>query len=160
MKNRPPILITGSHRSGTTWVGKMLNLARGTLMVDEPFHINEGYETRHYALNGLARYWFTYARELPQKPTRKAYEKVLQKKTGKVFRRRDPKRYLPFLRTGRLIIKDPIAALSADWLYNNFDLKVMVLVRHPGAFVASLKRLNWTFPFSHFLEPQQLLEEQ
>ncbi len=32
-----PILVTGAHRSGTTWVGKMLALAPGVAYVHEPF---------------------------------------------------------------------------------------------------------------------------
>jgi LPS sulfotransferase NodH len=31
-----PILVTGAHRSGTTWVGKMLALAAGTGYAHEP----------------------------------------------------------------------------------------------------------------------------
>ena len=33
-----PILVTGAHRSGTTWVGKMLALAPGVAYVHEPFN--------------------------------------------------------------------------------------------------------------------------
>ena len=32
-----PILVTGAHRSGTTWVGKMLALAPGVAYIHEPF---------------------------------------------------------------------------------------------------------------------------
>ena len=32
-----PILVTGAHRSGTTWVGRMLALAPGVGYVHEPF---------------------------------------------------------------------------------------------------------------------------
>jgi hypothetical protein len=31
-------------------------------------------------------------------------------------------------------------------------------VRHPAAFAASLKRLNWGHPFEHFLEQEMLME--
>jgi hypothetical protein len=34
----PPILVTGAHRSGTTWVGKMLALAPGVAYIHEPFN--------------------------------------------------------------------------------------------------------------------------
>ena len=53
-----------------------------------------------------------------------------------------------------MIVKDPIAALSSDWLARNVDFEVVVLVRHPAAFAASLKRLNWRFPLEHFLEQE------
>src|SRR5215831_9468235 len=34
----PPILVTGAHRSGTTWVGRMLALAPGVGYIHEPFN--------------------------------------------------------------------------------------------------------------------------
>jgi hypothetical protein len=57
-----------------------------------------------------------------------------------------------------MIVKDPIAALSSDWLARNVDFEVDVLVRHPAAFAASLKRLNWGHPFEHFLQQEMLME--
>jgi Sulfotransferase family len=154
--SKKPILITGSHRSGSTWLAKMFELAGGTLVAQEPFNI----QPWAYALDGLAEYWFTYAPALPQDPARRAFEKVLRRRTGRVFTRRQPQRYLPFTRRGRLIVKDPIACLSSEWLAENFDLEVIVLVRHPAGFAASLKRLGWTFPFEHFLRQERLMEEQ
>ena len=38
MSAAPPILVTGAHRSGTTWVGKMLALAPGVAYLHEPFN--------------------------------------------------------------------------------------------------------------------------
>lgn len=40
MKHGPPILVTGIHRSGTTWVGKMLAAGAHTAYVSEPLNIN------------------------------------------------------------------------------------------------------------------------
>ncbi|MFL5942100.1 MAG: hypothetical protein ACJ75L_02390 [Gaiellaceae bacterium] len=33
-----PILVTGAHRSGTTWVGRMLAFAPGVTYIHEPFN--------------------------------------------------------------------------------------------------------------------------
>jgi hypothetical protein len=33
-----PILVTGAHRSGTTWVGRMLALVPGVEYIHEPFN--------------------------------------------------------------------------------------------------------------------------
>ena len=52
----------------------------------------------------------------------------------------------------RPIVKDPIALLSAEWLASRFGMEVVVLIRHPGAFVASLKRLGWTHRFDTFVD--------
>jgi hypothetical protein len=150
-----PILITGSHRSGSTWLASMLALAKGTTMVHEPFSIAPW----AYALDGLARHWFTYAPALPGDAALAAFDKVLKCKTGRVFLRRQIQRWVPPSRGGRLIVKDPIACVSSEWLANNFGLEVIVLVRHPAAFAASLKRLRWGFPFDHLLEQDSLMDE-
>jgi hypothetical protein len=59
----------------------------------------------------------------------------------------------------RPIVKDPIALLSAEWLAARFDMDVVVLVRHPGAFVASLKRLGWTHRFDRFIDENGAVPE-
>jgi hypothetical protein len=95
---------------------------------------------------------------LPQDAALQAFDKVLRRRTRKIFLKNQPQYWLPPLRGGRLIVKDPIAALSSDWLARNFDFEVVVLVRHPAAFAASLKRLNWRHPFEHFLHQEILME--
>lgn len=49
--------------------------------------------------------------------------------------------------------------LSAGWLANRFDMEVVVLVRHPGAFAGSLKKLGWRHPFDHFLRQPLLMRD-
>src|SRR5439155_664004 len=46
------------------------------------------------------------------------------------------------LRAARPLLKDPIAAFSASWLARTFGMATVVVVRHPGAFASSLKRLH------------------
>ena len=148
-----PILITGSHRSGSTWLASMLALSEDSLIAHEPFNI----EPWAYALDGLARQWFTYAPALPQHAALEAFSRVLRRRPRKIFLKNEAQHWIPALRRGRLIIKDPIAAISSDWLAKNFDLEVIVLVRHPAAFAASLKRLGWRHPFEHFLNQKMLM---
>lgn len=65
---------------------------------------------------------------------------------------RDFARLLPPRLTGaRPLVKDPIALLSAEWLADRFGMQVVVLVRHPAAFAASLKRLGYRHDFASFL---------
>jgi len=64
--------------------------------------------------------------------------------------------YLSYVRP---LVKDPIAVFSAEWLASAFDMDVIVLIRHPAAFASSLKRKNWTHPFSHFLEQPLLMKD-
>ena len=153
-EDRKPILITGSHRSGSTWLASMLALSNNSLVAHEPFNI----QSWAYALDGLAKYWFTYAPALPQDAALEAFSKVIEQRTRKIFLKNQLQHWIPPLRHQRLIIKDPIAALSSDWIAKNFDLEVIVLVRHPAAFAASLKRLGWWHPLEHFLKQTTLMQ--
>jgi hypothetical protein len=58
----------------------------------------------------------------------------------------------------RPLVKDPIALLSAEWLAQSFGMQVVVLIRHPAAFAASLKRLGWEHSFVTFFEDGRLPE--
>jgi hypothetical protein len=57
----------------------------------------------------------------------------------------------PRLTRARPLVKDPIALLSAEWLAERFGMQVVVLIRHPAAFAASLKRLGWRHDFGSFV---------
>ena len=57
----------------------------------------------------------------------------------------------PRLAGSRPLVKDPIALLSAEWLADRFGMQVVVLVRHPAAFAASLKRLGYRHDFASFV---------
>jgi hypothetical protein len=154
-EGRKPILITGSHRSGSTWLASMLALSKNSLVAHEPFNI----QPWAYALDGLAKHWFTYAPALPQAAALEAFSKVIERRTRKIFLKNQLQHWIPPLRRNqRLIIKDPIAALSSDWIAKNFDLEVIVLARHPAAFAASLKRLGWWHPLEHFLKQTMLMQ--
>lgn len=66
---------------------------------------------------------------------------------------RDYARLRAARRAGRRpLMKDPIALLSAEWLAESFAMDVVVLIRHPAAFAASLKRLGWQHSFATFFD--------
>jgi hypothetical protein len=56
-------------------------------------------------------------------------------------------------------MKDPISLLSAEWLQKTFEMEVVVVIRHPAAFVGSLKKGNASFPFEHLLAQEQLMKD-
>lgn len=64
------------------------------------------------------------------------------------------------LRNLRPLLKDPIALFSAEWLAKTFDMQVVVMIRHPVAFVSSLKKLNWQFRFRGWLQQEALLRDR
>jgi hypothetical protein len=75
-------------------------------------------------------------------------------RAGRDFARSLP----PRLSGARPLVKDPIALLSAEWLADRFGMEVVVLVRHPAAFAASLKRLGWSHDFGSFVVDGRLPE--
>ena len=51
-----PILVTGAHRSGTTWVGKMLSASGEAAYISEPLNILH----RPGVMQAPTQYWYTY----------------------------------------------------------------------------------------------------
>ncbi|MEK7072455.1 MAG: sulfotransferase [Patescibacteria group bacterium] len=152
IKNKP-ILVTGSHRSGSTWVGQMLSLAQGVKYVSEPF--NPGYGLK------IFKSWFIYINDKNEVKYFQPIKNLLKFKGNYRFNlpawRYWSNNLWPFNK--RPLIKDPIACFSAQWLADNFDMDVIVLFRHPVAFYTSLKRLNWHFDFSNFLDQGDLMAD-
>lgn len=162
---KKPILVTGIHKSGTTWVGKILTSSRQVGYVYEPFN----YGTLH---KSPVEYWYEYVGEGVKKLP--AFDRYLNSHLTLSFRHLLPDvlrqihsatEFLRILRSKgnlllnrRQLVKDPIAVLSAEWLAERFDMEVVVLIKHPAGFVASAKNRNYDFPFEHLLEQQELME--
>lgn len=61
------------------------------------------------------------------------------------------------LRGRRLLLKDPLALFSTEWLADRFGMWPVVLVRHPASFVSSITRLGWGFDYERNWLAQPLL---
>lgn len=162
-----PILVTGSHRSGTTWVGEMLRLSTEVVVAHEPFNPNL-YSSwfRH-----PPRCWFQHVHGGNAAEWEKEVARVvlLRPPAFAIARRgRTPRALFRAVETAsrarygrrhgqRALLKDPIAFFAAEWLADRFGTQNIVLVRHPAAFASSLKRLDWQFDFRNFSCQQQLL---
>ncbi len=151
-----PLLVTGAIRSGTGWVGQMLAASPTPLgYIWEPF-------SRLHRPGTLAirwPHWFPYVCAENAEPFVPAIERSLVfdyqakaelavlrsvKDAGRMAR--DVARWRAYRRRGAAALyKDPIAVFSADWLADRFDMDVVVTVRHPCAFAASIKRLHWNY---------------
>lgn len=160
------ILITGTHRSGSTWIGKMISLAKKVGYIHEPFNPKSSIAEGHFD------FWYTYIDSSSEARYKKVFDNLIGLKYPysefglDSVNVKNIGRYLrDFLSITKLrafnqipLIKDPIALLSAEWLYKNYHLKVVVIVRHPAAFVASLKHADWHFPFEHLTQQESFLE--
>jgi hypothetical protein len=163
-----PILVTGAHRTGTTWVGKTLALARGVGYIHEPFnHLTDPGISTVARLDGYTSVSTTAAGETEKQLSRTlrfSYDMAAQLRTIRnpkdlIRSGRDAVRFgTNRMRSRRPLMKDPLALLSAEWLAETFDMDVIVLIRHPGAFAASLRRLGWTFDFGSLLSQPELMQ--
>jgi hypothetical protein len=59
----------------------------------------------------------------------------------------------------RPLVKDPIALFSAEWFAERFGMDVVVTVRNPLAFAASLKQHGWTHRFETWAADELLLRD-
>ena len=163
MKN--PLLITGIHRSGSTWIGKTFALAPELCYIHEPFNIKKHPEAPFDV-------WFLYLNEsFPQKHSLdvKAYLNgfrtfsVAQAISG-VLKAKYPGQARDVIveqinrQLKRPLFKDPIAVLSAEWMHKELNSEVVLSVRHPAAFVASIKVKDWQFDFRNFLRQEELMD--
>jgi hypothetical protein len=164
-----PILVTGAHRSGTTWVGEMLCLSPQVGMLLEPFNpitppgISSGPFDRFFLyvteenegpfvepLERTLEFRYQLRRQIPHVRSAHSLGRTVQDFSSFTLNR---------LRRARPLFKDPIAVFSSEWIVSRFDAQPVVLVRHPAAFASSLKRLGWTHTFEHFLDQPLLLRD-
>jgi hypothetical protein len=134
----PTILVTGMYRTGTSWTGSVL-AAAGLWHLHEPFNPNRRLwpDELAYAPAGAPR---PAIDRLVGELLEGRHRSVLKlQHAGRWF---TPLRLLP-LRPGRVLLKDPSAALLSEYLVRRHDMRAVVLFRHPAAVVASFVRLGW-----------------
>jgi hypothetical protein len=166
---KQPILVTGAHRSGSTWVGKMLSAGPQVAYISEPLNVLH----RPGVLRAPVRHWYTYicaeneAGYLPGLLETLEFRyhtlaEVRSLRSGKDLLRmaRDGSNFLG----GRLfrrrpLLKDPFAVFSSAWFAERLGCAVVFTVRHPAAFVSSLLRLDWPFDFADLLAQPLLVRD-
>jgi hypothetical protein len=166
---RQAILVTGAHRTGTTWVGRMLAANPRTAYISEPLNVLH----RPGVMRKKVEYWYTYLAEengdtyLPALRETLAYHYHLPAELASLRSMHDFGRMCRdlgiFLR-GRLLrqrplLKDPFAVFSLPWFAEHIGCDIVVTVRHPAGFASSLKRLNWPFDFRDLLAQPLLMHQ-
>lgn len=157
MKTQNWLFVTGTPRSGTTFVGRVLSIPLEVDYLHEPFNPDWG-------IPGIDRLYL-YIRG--ENPATLHYRKLVDRvfsydftlqtgsfKEGPLWRSWTKKiigsrsawslrfaKLNPFHRT--MILKDPIGCLLTGYLAQNFGVKPVVIIRHPVAVIASRMRLGW-----------------
>ena len=169
MSDLAPILVTGTHRSGTTWVGKMLAADALTAYISEPLNVLH----RPGIFRVKVKHWYQYVCEdngdeyLPAFQDLLEFDYHLWDEIRSLRSRRDFLRmgrdflifYNGLMRGQRALLKDPFAVFSTPWFARHLNCKIVTTVRHPAAFASSLKRLNWFFKFQDLLDQPLLMRD-
>ncbi|MFC1591421.1 sulfotransferase [Thermodesulfobacteriota bacterium] len=172
--NQRHILVTGAHRSGSTFLGRMLSLPRHIGYINEPFNADQG-------IKGIDT-WFLYVREGLESEAagRALIQSILN---GRASYKRLPlwndlrpiqilakllvkSKINLWYRTAQLnpfvtryLVKDPVACMASEYMHRACDMDVVVLLRHPAAFAGSIKRLNWRYNFNEFYKQKELMRD-
>lgn len=167
---KPPILVTGTHRSGTTWVGRTLCLSPMAQYVHEPFapmnhrswlaspptvrYLYQAPDADGPYVQDLRRIVELRPRWLPVLRRAKTLRDVAN------LGQEVASSWLTQRRGGTAVIKDPFSLLSAEWLQKQTNGVPIVLVRHPAGFVSSVKRLQWRLDETWLLRQSDLMAQE
>jgi hypothetical protein len=172
-EGRPPILVTGLPRSGTSWIGKMLAASGEVVYVNEPLNpqhppgrspgvLNADVSHRYQyicadnedrwaaAFADTARLRYHLAAELRR--NHRPYDLAHAMKYGIAFT-------VGRLLGRRALFDDPFAVMSAAWFAERLGCQVIVCVRQPVAYIASREKLGWTADLQTLLDQPFLLRD-
>ncbi|CAA9442462.1 MAG: hypothetical protein AVDCRST_MAG02-194 [uncultured Rubrobacteraceae bacterium] len=131
--HRGSVFLAGTGRSGTTWLGGLVNHDRRYRYVFEPFHPGKveafgGFLSKQYLRPGDRREEFL-------DPARRVLSGGIRNgwtdRGGALLAR-------------RRLVKDIRANLLLGWMAENFPgMPIVLLMRHPGAVVSSRLALGW-----------------
>jgi hypothetical protein len=136
--HRRPVLVTGVPRSGTTWLARLLATAPGTALAGrEPMNPRG----RQYALGGTLDGWTRLREPTPgqERRLRAAYRGL----NPFVYSRYGTRQYAAPLPGTRMAVKDPCALLAIAPVSRITDAVPVLVYRHPGAVLASFRRMGW-----------------
>lgn len=164
MKKIKPILVTGLPRSGTTFLSTILKECNDLFYFDEPFNKLWGLKNIKHFYPSPNSYYKTKVDSLfnnkfefsvgPKKNNLKYLTKkifgnkiVLSSLLYKYF----------FYKKKKLLIKDPTAAFLSNYFQEKHNCKIIVIIRHPMAFINSQIRMSWDIKnFNDFLNQHEI----
>jgi hypothetical protein len=128
------IVVAGTARSGTTWLGDLIASQVPCRILFEPFHPELVPEYRTFQ-------YFQYMRPGTENPKFQAFARKVF--TGEIRNRwidRQNERIFPRVR----LVKEIRANLALKWLHDHFpEVPMIFLLRHPCAVVSSRMELGW-----------------
>jgi hypothetical protein len=135
-----PLLVTGLPRSGTTWLARELARTPGAALPGrEPMNPR----AKQFALAGTLHAWTRLADDATARQ-RRTLRRVYRGHEPRVYSRYGVRQWAAPLPGSRLVVKDPFALLSLPLTAHETGTRPIVLFRHPGALLASYRRMGWS----------------
>jgi len=147
---RNTIFLAGTGRSGTTWLSNIINYRNEYRYLFEPFHSKKVPLCSHF-------YYRQYLRpDNDESSFLLPAEKILSGAIRNSWIDRFNKK---FFCTKRLV-KDIRTNLMLKWIKVHFpEIKLIFLMRHPGAVAISRIKQNWVTDLSTFLSQPLLMDD-
>ncbi len=156
MRMSTPILLTGMHRSGGSWVAKMIEGGGGVVHVNEPFNRRHPPGLTPGILRVPPPRAYQYVGPHNEAEHLPGFRDMLELRYGLaaelrtnhgVYDLAKAAKYQAAFALGRArglqaLIDDPYMVFAAEWLAERLECRVVMLVRHPAGIVSSLKRIG------------------
>lgn len=165
-------LVTGSHRSGSTWVGQTLAKLSSSAYLWEPFNLKATAFYKSFLSPRILSLKHWYSLVPPSDPLWQHLRSLKTSRHGNFKHAltclsldNNYKKSINYLlklcrlqygllSSSSLLVKDPLMLLSVESaLQSSFVDKAIVLTRDPRAFYSSLKKADWNFDFFNLLGP-------
>jgi len=131
--------VTGVPRSGTTWLARELAAARGAALPGkEPMNPRPG----QFGLGGTLPGWSVL--EQPTGRQAALLRRVYRGCEPRTLSRYGVKQWSAALPWTTTVVKDPFALLSVPAIVRVTSAVAVIVFRHPGAVLASYRRMGWT----------------
>ena len=156
-----PILVTGSPRSGTTWIGKMINLSQQVGYLHETYNVmikqnlpgedkpnqfclitDDNEDHLRESFNRIVNLQYSFSDLFgPNKSVPNFFHSLITHFKFARYRRNHL----------RPLLKDPFVIFNVEWMVENFDITPIILIRHPAPIYDSFHRLHWPINFDRLL---------
>jgi hypothetical protein len=158
-ETRPPVLVMGLRRGGSTMVADAISANRGVWFADEPYAMFPGRpgfaEKSARLFVPMHSHFFDLADD-----ELKRFSSFTQDLLGAQFRAMGTARHtLPGLGANRASLKVLNAPWMLPWFARETGAHLIAMTRHPGAQARSVLRQGWGYPVEAYLARPALLEQ-
>jgi hypothetical protein len=150
---RRTIILAGSGRSGTTWLGNILAAQPTIRIIFEPLDYRRVPEAAVFPLRPYARPQGDYPLWQP------VVDQILRGEVHNDWVDREQSKWWPKFATTWRLIKEIRANLMLGWMSEQFGCPIVYVTRHPCAVVYSRLKLGWKTHLDTFTAQPELVAD-